>query len=192
MNWKRGLLRLWLLVSIVWITGGISIWIGDFAHYGSLFTVYDGNQAIAFPNNTPKPVVQKALLGYLKKKADAPTFDPGKPYTIVAVDGPPKPYILPLIDDRVGKFVAPQSQQPAQALNQCDSVHPWECDPIVKAVTHDQEADSLLNGYYPKNLTDLIAPLLFFVVLPPIALMALGSSIYWVVMGFGRKIVQHS
>jgi hypothetical protein len=93
MNWRRGLIRLWLVVSVVWalIAAGASIDL--FRQVSAPIFLHDGEQQLSFPGNTPLPMVRRAVLSYLREKS----FDP----STAKLGEPSAPNLRPVTDPKV-------------------------------------------------------------------------------------------
>ena len=70
MNWSRGLKRLWIVLSALWILGGI--WIADPIHLiksaRSPVIVSIGSARIEVPRGTPLPEIKKGLLNHAREQ----------------------------------------------------------------------------------------------------------------------------
>ena len=78
MNWRRGLIRLWIVLSILWVVG--TGWVLDplqqirDATGPVIFRI--GDAVIEFPRETPLPTIKKALTDFahteVEKKPTSP------------------------------------------------------------------------------------------------------------------------
>src|SRR5208337_5289503 len=81
MNWRRGLFRLWVVSSAAWIAVVVVSLNGNIRSVGAPIALHDRDQRIEFPNDTPRAVMKKALVDYLKARDMPPTPPPG--FTLV-------------------------------------------------------------------------------------------------------------
>lgn len=73
-NWRRGLMRLWIAASVVWIA--FSFWefhpIQKFREATAPIVVTICNTGIEFPHGTPVSEVKKALTGFVQSRKYKP------------------------------------------------------------------------------------------------------------------------
>jgi hypothetical protein len=93
MNWRRGLFRLWLVVSAVWVLIAVAVSVDSFRQVSAPILLHDGDQQLSFPGNTPLPNVRRAVLLYLRQKP----FDPSTAKPV----GPSPSNLRPVTDPKV-------------------------------------------------------------------------------------------
>jgi len=85
MNWKRGVTRLWLVASGVWIASvvGLTFWSGHYVLTKPNITIQWGNEQLSYPAGMTEEAVRAALQKHVldsKCKAtgeDLPPLPPG-------------------------------------------------------------------------------------------------------------------
>lgn len=86
MNWRKGLLRAWIVTATTWIVLVLVVANPVQQLFGPQppATFHDGEQAIEFPAGTSRAVVEKALTGYVNEsRAKSPYAGIGTPVETV-------------------------------------------------------------------------------------------------------------
>jgi len=69
-SWRRGLFRLWIVLSVIWM--GTSIWYFDpLSHFKTLhrtIILTHHENRIEFPANLPLNVIKKSLIDWIEKQ----------------------------------------------------------------------------------------------------------------------------
>lgn len=161
MNWRRGLIRLWIACSIAWVVVVILVSMAQVREVGAPIALHDGKYSIEFPNDTPKAVMKTALIEYLRKSDAAlqpPTGNPWDTLNAAAAS--------PAAPSDQGHLV-PTRDLPAQ---------------IVEGYAN--RADRIMDGYQPRRLYVTLAWIAVTAMSVPAALLLIGATASWVARGF--------
>jgi hypothetical protein len=214
MNWRRGLFRLWVALSVAWIVVVAVSLNGNIRNVGAPITLHDGDQAIEFPNNIPRAVMKKALVDdYLKKRAAKSQPDP---FAFFAAPAAPRSlqatspatsgygkepvvhrvpwreelaengptYEVTFPDGAKYRVTAPEGANQQEVLKY---VQEHRAELPRTNLTDDEKAEAIMADYQPRSLFRTLLSIGSFALLPPVALLAAGLAAAWVVRGFVRR-----
>jgi hypothetical protein len=68
MNWKKGLFRVWVLVSIAWLIYPCYLLVEQIRGLGDDITLHDGEAKFIFPGDLPRDEVHTALVKLMQEQ----------------------------------------------------------------------------------------------------------------------------
>ena len=82
MNWRRGIFRIWIVLSGTWILLVVIFSASRLQEIGNPISISDGDQKFEFPNDLPRDALKAELIQFYAKKSNS-SFDPNAPYEVV-------------------------------------------------------------------------------------------------------------